>query len=77
MESLCAYAPPTTNIKLTLFKAEKLLPENKNINDSHNHLQNYSNDIDVCSVPGNHDTMLLEPNIEILADKLRNHLKIF
>jgi acyl transferase domain-containing protein/thioesterase domain-containing protein len=78
MQSLYDYKPPKTNIKLTLFKAKELLPENKDIDDEHNHWQKYTNaDIDSHIVPGDHDTMLVEPHIGFLAKKLQILLNKF
>ncbi len=34
----------------------------------------YINDLDVFEVPGDHDSMVLEPNVRILANKLRGVL---
>ena len=32
-------------------------------------------EIDICEVPGSHDSMLSEPNVSILAAKLRDKLQ--
>ena len=31
----------------------------------------YINDLKVAEVPGNHDSMVLEPNVRVLATKMR------
>jgi thioesterase domain-containing protein len=40
--------------------------------DAHNHWRPFvSGGIDVHVVPGDHDSMVLEPNVRVLAEKLR------
>jgi thioesterase domain-containing protein len=44
--------------------------------DGHNHWKPYvTGGIDVHVVPGDHDSMVLEPNVRVLAEKLRTCLE--
>jgi polyketide synthase PksJ len=54
--------------KLSLFKASEILLEYQEINAEDNHWSAYSSfPIDLYPVPGNHNSMLQEPNSIILA----------
>lgn len=57
--------------RIILFKAETLLPKYKDINQRANYWDKYSKQrIDVYTVPGDHETILEEPNVSVLAEKL-------
>ncbi|MDP3705055.1 MAG: amino acid adenylation domain-containing protein [Legionellaceae bacterium] len=61
--------------KLVLFKATDLLLEYKDIDKEDNHWTNYSNlPIDIFHVPGDHNTMLQNPNVADLAKYIQKYL---
>ncbi|MCE3237594.1 MAG: hypothetical protein K0R24_575 [Gammaproteobacteria bacterium] len=65
------YRPPYLPKKLTLFKAENTLPLFQPIDDSLNHWGAYSSQpIELCMIPGDHETMFNEPNVQMLAELL-------
>lgn len=69
------YSPPTIDCNIALFKASKLLPEFKDIADPNNHWQKYSlRKIQVHMVDGNHESILEEPNVQKLANKINSLL---
>ncbi len=69
------YKIPVINTKVILFKAQDLLPEYENIEQSFNHWDKYAGEkIDFYSIPGNHNTILEEPNVAVLANKLKKVL---
>jgi amino acid adenylation domain-containing protein len=71
MQLLLKYKPKILSCKITLFKAEKLLPEYEIINNSSNHWYQYSNlPIECYTTPGDHDTLMLVPNINVLSKNL-------
>lgn len=75
--NLCLnYKPPLINNELTLFKANTLFSEYLPIEDCTNYWQQYSTQtVKVFTVPGNHETIFLESNAEVLANKLINCLE--
>ncbi|GAB5405599.1 MAG: type I polyketide synthase [Aureliella sp.] len=52
----------------------RMAREDRQIVMDDNGWSRYVNDLDVFEVPGDHDSMVLEPNVRILADKLRGIL---
>ena len=71
MQLLLAYKPTNLNCKITLFKAQELLPEYIPIDDRYNYWQQYSEyPVDLFCVPGNHDTLFLVSHVNQLADTL-------
>lgn len=75
LKMMLQYKHKKLPIKLTLFKATELLPEYKSINTKDNHWSQYSSlPIDVFEVPGDHNTMLQDPNVQTLAEFLQDCL---
>ena len=74
---LMDYRPRVVRLaNVTLFKAKELLPEYKIINESKNYWGEYlDNKLLVKHVPGNHETLLKEPNVKILGDSLNQSLE--
>lgn len=71
------YSPPTIDCNIALFKASKLLPEFKDIADPNNHWQKYSlRKIQVHMVDGDHESILEEPNVQKLANKINSLLPL-
>lgn len=65
------YVPQCVDTKLTLFKANEVLSIFQPIENSLNHWENYStHHIEIISVPGDHETMFQEPNVQSLSKKL-------
>lgn len=75
---LWKYSLVRINTKLSLFKAEQLLPELAWANHPFNYWDDYSiNPIDVHLIPGDHETMFKEPNVRDLAAQLNDCIKNF
>jgi thioesterase domain-containing protein len=85
-EAVEHYRIPVYSGKLVLFRppldAAHPLPEGRVasservIVDSHNHWKPFvTGGIDLHVVPGDHDSMVLEPNVRVLAQKLRSCLE--
>lgn len=69
------YIPNPIDFKVALFKASELSPEYTSIDDPTNYWQNYLiNKMNVFKSPGNHETMLTEPNVQVLASLLNKYL---
>lgn len=65
------YKIPLVNAKLTFFKAEELWPVFKEMVLPLNCWQPYSSlPVDIHLVPGNHETMFWEPQVQTLAKKI-------
>ena len=63
--------------KIMLFKAKELLPIYTEIDEASNYWQNYAkNDIKIYTIPGNHETILMEPHVEVLAKQLHTIFKV-
>ncbi|KTD30248.1 MULTISPECIES: hypothetical protein [Legionella] len=61
--------------KLVLFKAKQLYQELSWADHPSNYWQDYSiYPIEIHHIPGNHETMFKEPNVQILADEIKNCL---
>ncbi len=72
MQLLLNYRPQMLkDTQIILFKANELLEEYKEIDEQVNYWQNYSAKRIKCeNVPGNHETMFLNENAKILAQKI-------
>jgi amino acid adenylation domain-containing protein/non-ribosomal peptide synthase protein (TIGR01720 family) len=70
------YKMPKINLKLTLFKAERIISVYQSINDGDFNLWNYYSDypIEKYVVPGDHESMFHEPNVKVLARELMGRL---
>lgn len=59
-----SYIPPKIRAKISLFKAQELFGEFEIISEETNYWSSFSEfPVDIYPVPGNHDTMLLTPNV--------------
>jgi polyketide synthase PksJ len=77
MRLLLNYQIPEIKDKLILFKAQKLLPEYQSINHPNNYWDHYTKGcIDTYVIPGDHETMLAEPNVLTLTQKLDSILAL-
>ena len=67
---------PYKNIQsqATLFKAKDLLPEYQSIEASDNHWSQYISCLSTKIISGNHNTMLQEPYVKILAFEMSKYL---
>lgn len=76
MELFAAYSSEKINTAISLFKADELMPEYMQGNEASNHWQKYSAaPIKIYKVPGNHQTMMEEPNIKVLAEVFSRSLQ--
>ncbi len=72
---LYGYKPPKTDMKLTLFKAEDVMPDWQSFQHDKNYWDRYTNlDVDSHIISGDHDTLLQEPNVQVLAQKINEYL---
>ncbi|CDZ77750.1 Dimodular nonribosomal peptide synthase [Legionella massiliensis] len=70
-ELLTDYKLSGLQVNATLFKANEIWPSFKAIDDAHNGWQPYiEGNLLRCNVPGNHETMFFEPNVQVLASQL-------
>lgn len=60
---------------IVLFKALTLLPEYKAIDSSDNHWAQYAAELSIHIIPGDHNTMMQMPHVEILAQKMSPYLE--
>ncbi|MCD6039680.1 MAG: hypothetical protein K0S27_1080 [Gammaproteobacteria bacterium] len=69
---LLNYEIPPILVKMMLFKASELLPEYQPIDHKYSHWSRYTDEsnIDLYITPGNHETILAEPNVAVLANKV-------
>ncbi len=84
LESVGAYAVAPWNGPLTLFRPP-LMPKwtvgERLINDDRDNLYpdndwtRFAPQIEVFEVPGNHDSMVLEPNVRVLAARMKHVLE--
>jgi len=81
-EALQHYRTPSYAGKLVLFRPQldaahplptgRVANSQREIIDAHNHWRPFvSGGVDVHVVPGDHDSMVLEPNVRVMAQKLR------
>lgn len=73
MQLMLSYNMPLLTDKVVLLKAETLLPEYSTINEPNNGWSGYADDLRVYSVPGDHESMMQEANVNIVA-KFLNEL---
>lgn len=57
-----------------IFKAIELLPEYKAIDAPDNHWSKYASSVSVRNIPGDHNTIMLEPNVVILSQEISKYL---
>lgn len=57
-----------------LYKARDLLSEYKAIEASDNHWSNYIGALSIITIPGDHNTMLQEPGVSVLATEIDKYL---
>ena len=57
-----------------IFNAIELLPEYKGIDAQDNHWSKYASSLSVRNIPGDHNTMMLEPNVRILSQEISKYL---
>tara|TARA_B100000989_G_scaffold279645_1_gene242433 strand:+ start:1001 stop:1288 length:288 start_codon:yes stop_codon:yes gene_type:complete len=77
MELINAYAVPTVKTNITLFKAQDLLPEFAEQENSLNHWGRYCDvpdPMDVYLVGGDHYSMFRQPHINETGRALQGHL---
>lgn len=68
LDLLWKYDLPKINQEIVLFKSQELLAEYVKIQHPFNYLDKYtSHPIKKIVVPGNHESMFYEPNVEVLA----------
>jgi len=76
MGLLLQYKPTPISCVPHLFKARDLLPEYQSIDNSYNGWQPYCPDgVDLYKTPGNHETMIQDANVAILASNMSLCLK--
>jgi amino acid adenylation domain-containing protein len=75
LDMMSAYNIKKINAQLSLFKAREILPEYAEVNAKDNHWSEYSTlPIHADVIPGDHNTMLQEPNVKILAKHIQKYL---
>lgn len=60
---------------MVLFKAQDLLPEYREMDAPDNHWAQYVSDFLIVTVPGDHNSMMLEPHIARLIEEMNPSLK--
>jgi amino acid adenylation domain-containing protein len=78
-EMLLNYKIPNLNSQLTLFKAMELWPVFRELKKiPYYGWETYSTkEVQVYTVPGNHETMFWEPHVQVLANRINNCLSKF
>ncbi|MBA2651067.1 MAG: amino acid adenylation domain-containing protein [Tatlockia sp.] len=71
---MSSYSIKKVDIPLSLFKAQEILSEYKEIDVEDNYWSSYSPSINCHLVPGDHNSMLKKPNVGILAEQMQKHL---
>jgi thioesterase domain-containing protein len=59
---------------IILFKATELLPEYNMMEAKDNHWSQYTTSLSTVPIPGDHNTMIQEPHVSILAQKMSLYL---
>jgi len=59
---------------IDIFKANEIMPVFQSIDAPDNHWGQYSSDFTITNVPGNHETMFVAPNVNILAHEIYSTL---
>lgn len=74
--ALMRYVPKRYSGQITLFRSSQPLPEHQTISDTISSWASLSTQpIDIHTVPGDHTTMLAEPNVQVLAAQIKDCLK--
>lgn len=74
-ELLWNYALTPLDVELTLFKAQELMPGLEWTDHPTNHWDRYSHKpIRIELITGNHETMFIEPNVDLLAQMMNKYL---
>lgn len=69
------YIPPKINKKIILFKALQQAGEFSAMNDPANYLGSHTTQlIDVHMIPGNHDTILQQPNVKYIGEIIKEYI---
>lgn len=77
LKLLLGYKPPIVEEKITLFKCKELFPEFIPIDRPDNYWQAHTNDtVEIYTTTGNHETMMLEPHVDRIADILNGKLSL-
>lgn len=75
LNMMMSYSIKKIDIRLSLFKAREILLEYKEINAEDNHWSSCSTlPINCYTVPGNHNSMLQKPHVNVLAKQILKHL---
>jgi thioesterase domain-containing protein len=69
--ALAAYAPRTQNVRVALFKANEQTGAGS---DTLGWTELVAQGVEMHAVPGNHYTMLREPNVRVLAEHLKDSI---
>lgn len=70
------YMPPKINKKIILFKAIQQAGEFAAMNDPVNYLGAHTTEqVDAHMIPGNHDTILQQPNVKYISEIIKGYLK--
>lgn len=74
LEMLLKYQLPKINTPLVLFKAKTVLPKFKALSSPDNGWSKYSPAVKLYEIPGDHETILAEPNVGSLAKILARYI---
>lgn len=76
LQMLLQYPHPSIQTPIHLFKAQELESEYQDLNEPSNHWSQYAKQpIKIYPVPGNHESLLIEPNVKTLAKLLTECLE--
>ncbi|MDF1756883.1 MAG: amino acid adenylation domain-containing protein [Legionellaceae bacterium] len=76
LNMMSKYKHKKINAKISLFKATTILPEYENIDAADNHWSTFSSlPINIFNIPGDHNTMLENPNSNQLAKDIQRCLE--
>lgn len=70
MELAAKYQPPQCDVPVFLFKANELMSEYQAYDDPKNYWAQYCKQLITMTVPGNHETLLIPPNVNYLSEKI-------
>lgn len=71
LQLLLQYQHSMIKQTIYLFKAQDIEPEYQDLNEASNHWSLYTTQpVKVYAVPGNHESILVEPNVAVLAEML-------
>lgn len=75
LNMMMSYSLKKIDTKLSLFKAQEILSEYKEVNAEDNHWSSYSTlPINCYTIPGNHNSMLQKPHVIVLAKQIQKYL---